>query len=320
MQLALMTFVGVLVIVLGAYWVAVAGPEGRQQSTLRRRLKAEAPSRSRDLKILKTRDVLSEIGPLDVLLSRLGALSGPVKKTIDQSGLSLTVGRFLLISTSSFFAAFLAVEVYTNVWWLALIAAVAVAFLPWLVLVQAKTRRMRQFEEQFPEAIELIARAMRAGHAFPTGLRMAAEELPPPSGTEFKLLFERQNFGEQLPDALRSFAERVVSLDARFFVTAVLTQREAGGNLSEVLDRLAAVMRERFRIKREVRVRSAHGRASAYVLAGLPPAIAVMMLSSNADQMKILVTDPLGIRILIIAISLQIIGTLIVRKLVDIQY
>src|SRR5262249_44185824 len=139
-------------------------------------------------------------------------------------------------------------------------------------------------------------------------------------GLEFKALYDQQNYGAPLPDALKAFAERIPSLDARFFVTAVLTQRESGGNLSEVLDRLASVMRERFRIKREVRVKSAHGRISAYVLAGLPPTLAVMMLSSAPENMQLLATDPLGIRIVVVAVSLQIIGTLIVRKLVDIRY
>jgi tight adherence protein B len=192
--------------------------------------------------------------------------------------------------------------------------------IPLIVIRQIRAQRIRKFEEQFPEAIQLIARALRAGHAFATGLKMAADEIPAPAGTEFKLLYERQNFGEQLADSLKAFAERAVSIDARFFVTAVLTQREAGGNLSEVLDRLAGVMRERFRIRREVRVKSAHGRISAFVLAALPPSLAIIMLSSSPEQIKLLVTDPLGIRIVIVAVTLQVIGTLIVRKLVDIQY
>jgi len=161
---------------------------------------------------------------------------------------------------------------------------------------------------------------MRAGHAFPTGLKMAADEVPPPAGHEFRILYERQNYGAELPAALRSFGERVPSLDARFFVTAVLTQRETGGNLAEVLDRLAAVMRERFQIKREVRVRSAHGRISAYVLAGLPPVLAVLMLGSNPEQFKLLINDPLGVRMIVVGVVLQVIGTLVVRRLVDIEY
>src|SRR5262245_179308 len=169
-----------------------------------------------------------------------------------------------------------------------------------------RTRQIRKFEEQFPEAIELIARAMRAGHAFPTGLKIAADELPPPAGSEFKLLYERQNFGAELPVALRLFAERVPLIDARFFVTAVLTQREAGGNLAEVLDRLAAVMRERFRVKREVRVRSAHGRITAWVLTLLPPSVAFLMLITSPQQIKLLTTDSLGIKFIIAGVLLQL--------------
>ena len=172
------------------------------------------------------------------------------------------------------------------------------SLIPLFVVKHFGTRRVRKFEEQFPEAIDLIARSMRAGHAFATGLKMAADELPPPAGIEFRKLYERQNYGAQLGESLKAFADAVPSLDARFFVTAVMTQRETGGNLSEVLDRLAAVMRERFRIRRDVRVRSAHGRITAYILAGMPPVIAVMLMMSNPAQFKVLITDPLGIRML----------------------
>ena len=131
---------------------------------------------------------------------------------------------------------------------------------PFLWVRRKAKKRLALFEEQFPEAIDLIARALRAGHALPTALQLASEEVPDPVGAEFRLLFEKQNYGLSMTDALREFGERVPLLDARFFVTAVQTQREMGGNLSEVLDRLAAVIRERFKVKRQVRAVSAHGR------------------------------------------------------------
>ena len=319
MSIVLIIFIAVFALIVGAYWIGVALPEGRGQSKLRRRLfrieVAEA-----NLKLLKKREVLSNIGALDGLLGHVGHWSGPLKAAIDYSGLRMTVGTFLLASLSSLFVTFLLVNMYTRLWWLAAIAGVVAGFVPLFVVRHMRQRRIRQFEEQFPEAIELIARAMRAGHAFATGLKMAADEMPAPAGTEFKLLYERQNYGAQLPDALKAFADRIPSLDARFFVTAVLTQREAGGNLSEVLDRLAAVMRERFRIKREVRVRSAHGRMTALVLAGMPPVLASVMLFSSPDQFKVLISDPLGVRMIAVAVSLQIIGMLVVRKLVAIEY
>ena len=133
-----------------------------------------------------------------------------------------------------------------------------------------RTRRFGMFEEQFPEAIALMARALRAGHAFPTGIQMVADEIPAPVGAEFKLLYDRQNFGMPLGDALKGMAERVPILDARFFTTAVLTQRETGGNLSEILDNLATVIRDRFKVKRQVRAVTAHGRITGWILCGMP--------------------------------------------------
>lgn len=314
-----LVFAGVFVAVVGAYWAFIVMPEQRGQSVVRRRLRWEDPVQT-GVQLLKKQQVLSTIAALNDVLQRLGGVSGPLKELIDQAGVGLTVGSFLLLTSAAFLAGLVAVQWYLGVWWLALIAAGVTGLLPFVVLNQLRTQRIRKFEEQFPEAIQLIARAMRAGHAFSTGLKMAADELPEPCGVEFKTLYEQQNYGSPLPTALRAFGERVPSLDARFFVTAVLTQREAGGNLSEVLDRLAGVMRERFRIKREVRVKSAHGRITAFVLAGLPPTLAILMLSNNPEAMKMLINDPLGTRMIAIAVVLQIIGTLIVRKLVDIQY
>ena len=180
--------------------------------------------------------------------------------------------------------------------------------------------RIRKFEESFPEAIDLIARALRAGHAFVTGLGMVAEELPAPVGTEFRMLYDRQNFGQPLPDALKAFAERVPLVDARFFVTAVLTQRESGGNLSEVLDNLASVIRERFKVKRQIRVVTAHGRITGFVLVLLPPCMAFAMYTLGPENFAPLFTDPLGVRMLIGAGVLQVMGTLIMRKLINFEY
>lgn len=321
MEIALATFAAVVALILGAYWLLVVLPETRDQSKLRRRLKAEDPVLARArVGVLKARTALSNIGVLDAVLTRFTLLSAPVQQAVDSAGLPVTVGTFVLGCMATFVVAAFAANLYTRIWWLALIAGAVATLIPLWALSFAKTRRLRKFEEQFPEAIELIARAMRAGHAFATGLKMAADELPSPAGPEFKLLYERQNFGAQLPDALKSFAARIPLLDARFFVTAVLTQRETGGNLSEVLDRLAAVMRERFKIKREVRVRSAHGRVTAYVLAGMPPGLAAIMMVTNPSQMRIMIEDPLGVRMIVVGVVLQLLGVLVVRKIVDIKY
>jgi tight adherence protein B len=149
---------------------------------------------------------------------------------------------------------------------------------------------------------------------------MVGRELPDPVGAEFRLMYDRQNFGMAVPDALRQFAERVPVIDARFFATAVLTQRESGGNLSEVLDNLSNVIRERFKVKRQVRVITAHGRITGWVLAALPPVLAVALFIINPEQMLMLVRDPLGLRMIAFAAVLQVIGTLTIRKLVNIEY
>jgi tight adherence protein B len=323
MLIAAITFVGVLSVIFGAYWFTVGEPEAREQQKIRRRLKSEGPQRTRaaaSVQLLKQEAALSNISVLNALLYSIRGLSVPLQNFITKSGLPLTVGSFLLLTGVTFMAAALVVRMYFPIIWVIVPAALVAATIPFFVVSYFQSARAAKFEEQFPEAIELIARAMRAGHAFTTGIKIAADEMPEPAGPEFRLLYERQNYGAQLPDALRAFAERIPTIDARFFVTAVLTQREAGGNLSEILDRLAAVMRERFKIRREVRVRSAHGRITAYVLAALPPVLAVLMLLINPTQMQLLVTDPLGVNLIIAGVILQVCGVLLVRKIVDIQY
>ena len=192
--------------------------------------------------------------------------------------------------------------------------------MPYLIVRHVRTKRFEKFEEQFPEAIDLMARALQAGHAFPTGLQMVADEAPAPIGPEFKLVYDRQNFGMPLNDALKGLAERVPILDARFFATAVLTQRETGGNLSEVLDNLATVIRDRFKVKRQVRVLSAHGRITGWILSAMPPALGVLLTFVSPEHMKTMVTDPLGIQMLAVAGTFQVIGTIIIRKLVNVPY
>jgi tight adherence protein B len=191
---------------------------------------------------------------------------------------------------------------------------------PFMYVKYMKNKRLRKFEEQFPEAIDLIGRALRAGHAFTTGLAMAAEEIPKPVGEEFKLLYDRQNFGMPLPEAMKAFAARVPIIDARFFVTAVLTQRETGGNLGEVLDNLASVIRDRFRVKRQIRVLTAHGRITGWILAGMPPALAAAMMMTTPSHLRMMINDPLGVQMIVGALVLQVIGTLVIRKLVNIPY
>jgi tight adherence protein B len=203
---------------------------------------------------------------------------------------------------------------------LAIGAAVLVAFVPVNIVKYMRTLRMRKFEEQFPEALDLLGRALRAGHAFTTGIEMVGTEMPDPIGPEFRILYDQQNYGMPLPDALRLFAERIPVIDARFFVTAVLIQRESGGNLSEVLDNLAFVIRERFRVKRQIRVISAHGRITGWILVCLPPVLALVLFTINSETRQLMFYDPIGQQMMVAAIVLQIVGTLIMRKIINVEY
>jgi tight adherence protein B len=178
---------------------------------------------------------------------------------------------------------------------------------------------MRRFEERFPEALDLLGRAVRAGHAFTTGLEMISMESSEPVASEFRKTFEEQNFGLPLRDVLMNLTERVPLMDVRFFVTALLVQKETGGNLAEILDELSRVIRERFRIYREVRVRTAQGRLTAMVLIAMPPSMMVILGVANPSYMRILFVDPIGPTLLTIAAAMQILGSVIIWKIIHID-
>jgi len=315
------TFALVAVIIIAAYFLLILKPEQDEQSSLRRRMKSTSIAKVASLGgLLKEDTPLSTIPFVRSILASAHAVTGPTQRLIDRSGLKLTVATLLLMCLCAGMALFLVVQSVTHFVYLSAAIGVLAMLAPIWVITVIAGRRVMKFEEQFPEAIDLLARALRAGHAFTSGLSMVAEELPAPVGTEFRLAYDRQNFGMPLPAALKELGERVPLLDAKFFVTAVLTQRDAGGNLSEVLDNLASVIRERFKVKRQVRVVTAHARMTGWVLALLPPGLGVALTILSPENMSVLWTDPLGIKFLVVALILQIIGTLIIRKLVDIEY
>jgi tight adherence protein B len=319
MAIAIAVFGAVLAIVLGAYWVLIVRPESGERESIQKRLRQ--PRKIRLLaKLEKDPEKLSAVGSVDTVLVRLESFSTPLQRLILQSGLQMTVGALVLGSIALGFVTAVAVTVLLRSVTAAIPLGAVTAIFPFLFVKHKAKKRLLVFEEQFPEAIDLIARALRAGHALPTALQMVADEIPAPVGDEFKQMFEQHAYGMALPETLRAFGDRVQLLDARFFVTAVLTQREMGGNLSEVLDKLAAVIRERFKVKRQVRVISAHGRITGMVLGFLPPATAAILFIISPRHMRLLVDDPLGLYMVAIAIVLQIIGVLAIRKIVDVEY
>jgi tight adherence protein B len=316
---AIGTFALVAAIVIGSYWVFVVRPEQKRQDVVRKRAGADR-IQSRMPRLFKPLERGRRIPVLDYVIDAAGSLVAPLRRLLTQAASSMNVATFILVTAVCAVVAAIAALVVTHLLLVALAAALVAAVLPYQVVKRMRDVRIRKFEEQFPEAIELIGRALRAGHAFPAGLSMVADEMAAPVGPEFRTLYDQQNYGLPLPEALRNFAARIPLLDARFFVTAVLTQRESGGNLAEVLDNLAAVIRERFRVKRQIRVISAHGRITGWVLVALPPSLAVAFMVIGPEQIGKLTGTAMGHMMIYTAIGLQIIGTLIIRRIVRIEY
>jgi tight adherence protein B len=270
--------------------------------------------------IVKAHDRLSALGPLESILSRSRNTLEPLRLMLDRSGLQFTLGTVVLACVFLALVALLVVTRLVGSALLGLGAAAVTSILPLLYVRRRANQRLATFEAQFPDAVDFMARALRAGHALITALQMVGEEIPDPVGAEFRLLFEQQNFGMSLTDALKLFGARMPLLDARFFVTAVLTQRETGGNLSEVLDNLASVIRERFKVKRQVRVVSAHGRITGWVLGFLPLAVAAVLIILAPKHMRLLIDDPLGVKLLGGGVVLQIVGWFAINRIVNVEY
>lgn len=191
--------------------------------------------------------------------------------------------------------------------------------LPFLFLFFKRKRRMAQFAKQLPEALELISRALRAGHSLASGFKLVADEMGAPISTEFERCYESQNLGVPLEEAIEQMTERVPNLDLRFFATAVILQRQTGGDLAEILDKIGYLVRERFKIWGQIQALTGEGRLSGIVLLALPPALFVVMWRLNPGYCMALFTDPMGHQMLAGAIIMQIIGALVIRKIVNIK-
>jgi tight adherence protein B len=315
------TFALTFAVICGVYWALVLRPEQGARVEMSKRLSvAKASGRVERGTVVRGEARVSSIPMVESLLGRTGSVPVRVQELLDGADVQMSVGRFILSSLLLGLVVYLIVFFALNQVGTGILFGFFAAFLPTLYVRRLRTVRYRKFEEQFPEAIELIGRALRAGHGLTAGIGMVADEVPNPIGREFRQLYEWQNFGMPFHDAMTKFAERVPLLDSRFFVTAVLTQREAGGNLAEVLDNLGRVIRDRFRVKRQIRVLSAHGRITGAVLSGLPPALALYFFATRPDYITELAADPLGVRMVFAALFLQLTGMLIIRRLVNIEY
>ena len=264
---------------------------------------------------------VSDAGPLPALERMISGTErgSAFGRWIEQSGMKMSISGVLLIAVvcGALFAVLVTMLTRSP---FGIPAGFAIGCaLPFMFLKFKRTKRLRAFEEQFPEALDLIARALKAGHAFATGLKMAADELGEPVGPEFRKTFDEQNFGLPLKDALENLTLRLPILDVRFFATAVLIQRETGGNLSEILENLAHVVRERFKILRQVRVYTAHGRLTGYVLLALPAVLGIALSFINPDHMNMLFRERMGQILLMVAMGMQIAGYIWIKQVVKIE-
>src|SRR5215471_426166 len=202
---------------------------------------------------------------------------------------------------------------------LAPLAGIVLFMIPWVWLWNKRRARLKAFAAQLPDALELVARALRAGHSLAAGMHVVAEEMPAPIATEFGRVYEEQNLGIPIEDSMNSMCARVPNLDLRFFVTSVAIQRQTGGDLAEILDKIGYVVRERYRILGQVKALTAEGRLSGVVLIALPFALFVFMLHIKPDYVSKLWTHPLGIKMSVTALVMQILGAIVIKKIVDIK-
>jgi tight adherence protein B len=315
----ILSFLTVTLLLL-AGWMVVSTDS--IQEVVRQRMEAVRKAERRgdvSLGLKLVRDEMLSTVPFVHRLMTRWSWSVRLQEYISQAGLKTKVGKLVLLSAVLGMSAYLLSGHFFSPLWIQLTCGLGLAGIPFAFLAWKRQKRLRQFEERFPEALDLLGRAVRAGHAFTTGLEMIAKECAEPIAGEFRTTFEEQNFGLPIRDTLLNLAERIPIVDVRFFVTALLVQKETGGNLAEILDGLARVVRDRFRIYREVRVRTAQGRLTAAILIALPIFMLCALNVLNPPYMRVLFEDPKGPMILAIAATMQVIGSAILWKIIHIE-
>jgi len=320
--IAIATFLVIVLLIEGLYYTYAALSDAQRQR-VRQRLQ-DWPSLEMDesgasVDILRRR-VLSTTPWLHTLLLRL-PLMQDIGRLLVRANSQCTVSVFLFRSMSLFFLGIVLISFVLprppfplfNI-----LVGLLVGMLPLALLYYKKNRRMQQFEKQLPEALDLVARALRAGHTFVVGMQMVGDEYPDPIGVEFTKTVDEISFGVNVPEALEALTERVECPDTRFFVTAVILQRDTGGNLAEILEKTSHLIRQRFELQGRIRVLSAEGRLSAFILIGLPFVVASLVFLINPTYLPVLLTDPIGQTLLGSATGMMITGIFVIKKMIKI--
>jgi tight adherence protein B len=317
--MAVLVFVAVMLLLESLYvmWRSHRGPEAKK---LNSRLHALAATRDRSLQtqLLKQR-MLSELPILDRYLQSLPRVR-ELDRVILQSGLNWTVSKLLLGCAALGAVAWMAMMTGAHQSILfGAVAGVVLGAMPLMYLHYRRSQRIAKMERQLPDALDLMTRALRAGHAFTSALKMAGEEMADPVAGEFRTVHDEVNFGVSLEQALTHLSERVPLTDLRYFVVAVLIQRDSGGNLTEILGNLSKLIRERLKLLAKVRVLSAEGRMSAWILGLMPFILGGILSLANPNFMSPLWTDPIGIAILKVMLTMMLVGAVIMRRIIKIR-
>ncbi len=323
MAIFLLITIGIWLVALVLWWLYTSVTRTADLDRIKNRLlgtpKREKKSKGPAVQQLIQKE--TEAGRIVQSVLKRYQLQPRIQELIEQAGLRWRPARFIHGCLALFLAGFGVVWLAapSNLRLLAYVVGLGAASLPLLYVLRKRRARLRRFEELFPDSLEFVARSMRAGHAFSVSLEMIHREFQEPLAGEFRRTFEDHNLGLPLEVALQKFSKRVPLLDVQFFVSAVLLQKRTGGNLAEILDKLAYVIRERFKLRGRIRAISAHGRMTGVALTLIPVAVGVMMFFTNPDYVRFFFLDEIGNYMLVGAIGLQLIGYGIIRKIVSIE-
>jgi len=311
-------FAAVGLLVAGIYmgWQTTKSPEAERVA---RRLRNAIGDNGSELAVSITKErVYSRAPELQRLLVRLPGIAR-LDRLLLQTGRGWTVARLCGIMLGTALAGLVASSFLGLPWFGSLGLTVLGAVLPLFEAAHAKSSRIIRIEHSLPDALDMMNRAMRAGHAFPSTLKMVSEEIPDPLGGEFRAVFDEVNFGVSMSDALTNLAQRVPSTDLRYFVIAVLIQRETGGNLTDLLGSISTIIRDRLKLLGQVRVMTAEGRMSAWVLGLLPFGVGATVAVTNPGFLDTLFTDPIGRQMITTAAIMMVVAVLIIRRLTKIR-
>jgi tight adherence protein B len=322
MLLVATVFVGVFLV--AALLIAASGTikAEREKQTLSRLdallVMTGGNTNEAQIDIRKKEVLFSAIPLVNRLLVRL-EIGGRLRRLLLQADLTWSAGRLLFASLAIWAAAAYLIDLRTGLFAVSLIVGSVPAAVPFAYVLQKRSKRFHKFEEGLPAAIDLMVSGLRGGHSIISAIGVVAREAPDPVGREFRICFDEQNYGLELRAALENLATRVSIQDLRIIMTAILIQKETGGNLAEVLEKCSHVIRERFRLKREIRSRTAQGRLTGWVLSILPFGLGFLLYLLNPDVVSLLWRRPAGVKMLYAACTMMLVGGLIIRKIVRIR-